>query len=96
MDKEQVIVLKVSGKTPPSNLKSAIVGYIKDGKTIYLDSIGVMANYVATKALVLSKGQLSMQAINLIMTPAFQELKIDEPIDKDVKTAIRWILIGAK
>ena len=45
MDKKLNVVLKVSGKTPPGNLKAAIVGYIKDEKVIYLDSIGVLANY---------------------------------------------------
>lgn len=89
------ITLKVSGKTTaPTALKSAIVGHIKDGRTVYLDSIGVLANYVATKGLILARGQLLMQGTDLSMTPVFQELKIDDPTDKEFKTAIRWILKG--
>ncbi|MBS3885729.1 MAG: stage V sporulation protein S, partial [Dethiobacter sp.] len=40
---ENNIELRVGGKTAPSLLKSSIVGHVKSGKTVQIDSIGVAA-----------------------------------------------------
>ncbi|MBS3983230.1 MAG: stage V sporulation protein S [Dethiobacter sp.] len=91
---ENNIELRVGGKTAPSLLKSSIVGHVKSGKTVQIDSIGVAANYNATKGLILAKGQLAMHGITLVMTPGFQVLKMENSVENDIKTAIRWIVKG--
>jgi len=91
---ESKILLKVANKTAPASLKSSIAGHIMSGKTVQLDSIGVVANYIATKGLILARGQLASQGITLVMTPVFQQLMIENSVDNEIKTAIRWILKG--
>lgn len=88
------VELKVSSSTIPSRLKSAIVGYVMDGKVVSLHSIGVPANYVAVKSIILSRGQLQIQGMDLKLVPSFKEVEIINPIDKDTKTAIKWTLTG--
>ncbi|MBS3947203.1 MAG: stage V sporulation protein S [Dethiobacter sp.] len=88
------IALRVGGKTAPGLLKSSIVGHIKSGKTVQIDSIGVEANYIATKGLILARGQLAVYGITLVMAPGFQELRMENSVENDIKTAIRWIVKG--
>jgi len=88
------ITLKVGSKTAPASLKSSIAGHIKSGRIVVMDSIGVPANYVATKGLILARGALAVQGIGLSMVPTFQEQIIDSKVEREVKTGIRWVLSG--
>lgn len=87
-----IITLKVGGQTNPISLKTAICGHIKDGSIVYLDAIGVAANYVATKAVIMARGQLATMGMELNSSQIFHDLEIKDPKDKETKTAIRWII----
>lgn len=85
--------LKVGGKTDPANLKLTIIKYLTGGEEkVYLDTIGVAANYVATKAIILARSQLSMKGLELKAVPVYYEAEIADPMDNTIKTGIRWIL----
>lgn len=84
--------LLVSGVTTANSLKASIVGNFKDNNTIYLDSIGVAANYVATKAIILTRAELFKTGEKLDITPIYKDFEIKDPQNAKVKTGIRWVL----
>lgn len=87
------MTLKVSGQTAPHALKTATAGYLKNGKTVYLDCIGVMPNYVAVKVIIMLRGLLSTMGKTLNADPIFHDISLDGPtIGVSEKTGIRWIL----
>lgn len=89
----EMVILKVSGQTVPHALRSAVGGYISDGKTVSLDCIGVAPNYVATKVIIMVRGYLATRGKVLDAYPCFCDIKLDNPVsDVSVKTGIRWIL----
>lgn len=93
----KAVILKAGGKTDVISLKTSIVGNLKDGETIVLiDSIGMVANYVATKAIILARGSMSSLGYTLEANPFFKEYKIKDPVDSKVKTGICWMLKGIK
>lgn len=94
MENQEVLNLKVGGNTPPASLKLVIIKYLKDKglEKIYLDTVGVAANYVATKAIIMARGQLSTMGLELKAVPIYYEAEIANPIDSVVKTGIRWLL----
>lgn len=91
MNKDNVMVLKVGGTTVPGSLKTAIVGHLRAGRNVYMDTIGVAANYIATKAIILAKGYLSTVGETLQFNCIFFDCFIGGEEDNQ-KTGIRWIL----
>ena len=57
-EKKSVIVFRVSGITSPISLKTIIVVNLKLKKKVILDLIGVAPNYIATKAIIMTRGFL--------------------------------------
>lgn len=86
------LALKVGKSTSPNNLKAAIVGYIKSDKKIFIDAVGVVPNYVAVKAIILAKGHFAIMGISIKVDPTFTDLEMHNPIDRDVKTAVRYVV----
>lgn len=92
---KETVILKVSGHTTTQALKTAVVGYLNDGKTktVYLEAIGVLPNYVATKCIIMVRGYLSTRGMELQADPFFHDIVLDEPTnDIRIKTGIRWVL----
>lgn len=88
-----VVILKASGHTISHSLKSAILGNFKKNKTIYVDAIGVIPNYVTVKAIIMIRGILSTSGKGLEAIPYYNDIKLDKPTDGiSIKTGIRWIL----
>ncbi len=87
-------VLMVGGKTSPVALKTSIVGYFNDLNDIiiYLDCIGVAANYVATRAIIMAKTELAMREKVLRCDPIYKDFEIQNPENAKIKTGIRWTL----
>jgi len=89
----KITTLPVSKNTKATLLATASVNYLKSGNVVYLDCIGVAANYIATKAIILINSQLFIRGLKLMYTPIFQDFELKEPTDgKSIKTGIRWVL----
>lgn len=89
MLRAQEIALKVGGNTNPGSLMTAIVGYLRSGRVVYLDCVGVAANYIATKAIIMVRGHLMMVGKTISPVPIFLDVVIDGT-DERHKTAVRW------
>lgn len=89
------IILKVGGITNPGSLKTAIIGHLRDGKTVHAVSVGVAAVYVTTKAIILVRGHMEMINRKLNYDCYYEDVLIDDPTspnEKRQKTAIRWTM----
>lgn len=86
------VTLRVAKDTNPVDLKSSIVGHLRSGKTVAVDTIGVATNYIATKAAILARGELDIQGIRLNLIPSLWDYEIKESHDVPIKTGVRWII----
>ncbi|MEN9934179.1 MAG: hypothetical protein RLZZ387_758 [Chloroflexota bacterium] len=78
-------VLKVSTRSRPSAVAGAIAGVIRESGVAEVQSIGAGATNQAIKAVAIARSYLSEEGIDIVCTPSF----IDVAIDEEERTAIR-------
>ncbi|MCF6094318.1 stage V sporulation protein S [Microaerobacter geothermalis] len=78
--------LKVSAKSNPKSVAGAIVGVIKECKVAEIQAIGAGAVNQAVKAVAIARGFIAPSGVDLICTPGFVDIKIDE----DERTAMKF------
>lgn len=87
----ETVTLKVCKETNTGALKTVIISNLAEGKTVFIDTIGVAANYIATKATIMVRDQLTTKGQALKVEQIFTVQAIEsEPEIK--RTGIRWIL----
>ena len=87
------ITIKVAGNTKPGACALAIAEYLLAGKEVVVDSIGVLANYNANKALILVRSKLAARGLSVAFKPCFNDVNTATTEDEIIKTAIRWEVI---
>lgn len=83
-----VDIIKVSGTSRTSAVAGAIAGVMRDYQHAEVQAIGASAINQAVKAMVLAKGYLSEDGIDVIYIPEF----VDVDIDGKVRTAVRFVV----
>lgn len=78
-------VIKVSGTSRTSAVAGAIAGVFRENHRAEIQAIGAGAVNQAVKACVLAKGYLAEDGFEVVFSPEF----IDVEIDDKVRTAIR-------
>ena len=81
-------MIKVSATSRTSAVAGAIAGVIREHKRAEVQAIGAGAVNQAVKALVLAKGYLEGDGINIVCIPEF----VDVQIDDKVRTAIKLVV----
>ena len=81
-------MIKVSATSRTSAVAGAIAGVIREHKRAEVQAIGAGAVNQAVKALVLAKGYLEGDGINIVCIPEF----VDVEIDDKVRTAIKLVV----
>jgi len=87
-ERDSAQVLKVSTRSQPSAVAGAIAGVIRDNSMAEVQSIGAGATNQAIKAVAIARSYLSEEGIDIIITPSF----IDVSIDEEERTAIRLLV----
>ena len=82
-------IIKVSANSRTAAVAGAIAGVMRENHRAEVQSIGAGAVNQAVKALILAKGYLINDGINIVCTPEFVDVEIDEK----VRTAIRFTVI---
>lgn len=80
--------LKVGKNSEPKGVAGAIAAVIRQSKKAEIQAIGAGAVNQAVKAIIIARGYLSPNGVNLICTPSFA----DVTIDKEERTAIRFLV----
>jgi stage V sporulation protein S len=79
-------LIKISGNSRTSAAAGAIAGVIRENHRAEVQAIGAQAVNQAVKALALAKRYLQRDSIQIVTTPEF----VDITIDDKVRTAIRF------
>jgi stage V sporulation protein S len=82
-------VLKVSTRSRPSAVAGAIAGVIRESGIAEVQSIGAGATNQAIKAVAIARSYLLEEGIDIVCTPSF----IDVAIDEEERTAIRLLIM---
>ncbi len=78
-------IIKVSGSSRTSAVAGAIAGVFRENHHAEVQAIGAGAVNQAVKALVLAKGYLAADGLDIVFVPEF----VDVEIDDKTRTAIR-------
>jgi stage V sporulation protein S len=81
-------IIKVSATSRTAAVAGAIAGVIRENKHADVQAIGAGAVNQAVKAVVLAKGYLVNDGIDIICIPAF----VDVDIEGKIRTAIKIIV----
>jgi stage V sporulation protein S len=81
-------MIKVSATSRTSAVAGAIAGVIREHKYAEVQAIGAGAVNQAMKALALATGYLKGDGINIVCTPQF----VDVTVDDKVRTAIKLVV----
>ena len=79
-------IIKVSGTSRTSAVAGAIAGVFREHQHAEVKGIGAIAVNQAVKALALAKGYLKEDGYDIVFTPEF----VDVEIDDKVRTAIKF------
>jgi len=83
-----VDIIKVSGTSRTAAVAGAIAGVVREHKRADVQAIGASAINQAVKALVLARGYLEADGINVICIPEFVDVQIDEKVRTAVKFTV--------
>lgn len=81
-------LLKVSANSNPGSVAGALAGVIRETRQAEIQAIGAGALNQAVKAIAIARGFVAPQGVDLIVIPAF----IDVKIEGEERTAIKLIV----
>jgi stage V sporulation protein S len=82
-------IIKVSANSRTAAVAGAIAGVVREHKLAEVQSIGAGAVNQAVKALILARGYLANDGIEIVFVPEF----VDVEIEGKVRTAIKLTVI---
>jgi stage V sporulation protein S len=81
-------VIKVSARSRTAAVAGAIAGVMREVSRAEVQAIGAGAVNQALKAIVIAKGYLAEEGVDIVCDPSFVEVSIDE----QERTAIRIVV----
>lgn len=81
-------IIKVSAQSRTSAVAGAIAGVMRDTSKAEVQAIGAGAVNQAIKAIVIAKGYLAEEGVDIVCSPSFVEIAIDG----QERTAIRLLV----
>lgn len=81
-------IIKVSANSRTSAVAGAIAGVVRENKHAEVQAIGAGAVNQAVKAIVLAKGYLEGDGIQIINIPEFVEVEIDGKVRTAIKLTV--------
>jgi stage V sporulation protein S len=81
-------MIKVSATSRTAAVAGAIAGVIREHRYAEVQAIGAGAVNQAVKALTLATGYLKGDGLNIVCTPQF----VDVTVDDEVRTAIKLVI----
>jgi stage V sporulation protein S len=81
-------ILRISAKTSPNKVAGAIAGLVRENGRAEMQAIGAGAINQAVKAVAIARGFTAPTGIELVCSPAFTEVLIDN----ENKTGIKFTI----
>ena len=79
-------IIKVAAASRSTAVAGAIAGVMREKGQVNVQAIGAGAVNQATKAVIIARGYLELDGIDIICVPSFVEVMIDD----QERTAVRW------
>ena len=81
-------ILKISAKSSPNSIAGAIAGLVKENGRAEMQAIGAGAINQAVRAVAIARGFFAPTGIELVCTPSFTEVMIDNEEKTGIKFAV--------
>ncbi len=81
-------VIKVSARSRTAAVAGAIAGVMRDHQKVEVQAIGAGAVNQAVKALIIAKGYLADEGVDIMCVPSF----VDVLINDQERTAVRLVI----
>lgn len=81
-------VIKVSARSRTAAVAGAIAGVMRDNQRVEVQAIGAGAVNQAVKALIIAKGYLAEEGVDIMCVPSF----VDVLINDQERTAVRLLI----
>ena len=81
-------ILKVGTKSNPNKVAGALTNVFREKGTVEIQAIGAGALNQAVKGVAIARGFLAPSGVNLVLIPAFSDIKIDG----EERTAMKLIV----
>ena len=81
-------ILKISAKSSPNSIAGAIAGLVKENGRAEMQAIGAGAINQAVKAVAIARGFVAPTGIEIVCTPSFTEVMIDNEEKTGIKFAV--------
>ncbi len=81
-------VLKISTNSNPKSVAGALASVLREKGIAEVQAVGAGAVNQAVKAIAITRGYVAPNGINLVCTPGFSEIVIDN----QVRTAIKFLV----
>lgn len=81
-------IIKVSSKSNPSAVAGMVAAVLKENKKAEIQAVGAGAVNQAVKAIAVARGYVAPMGYNLVCTPGFAEIKIED----EERSAIKFIV----
>ncbi len=82
-------ILKISSKSNPNSVAGAIAGGMRENKKVELQAIGAGALNQAIKAVVIARGFVAPEGMNLVCIPAFTDVDVEGQDRTGIKIIIK-------
>ena len=79
-------IIKVAAASRSTAVAGAIAGVMRENEQVDVQAIGAGAVNQATKAVIIARGYLELDGIDIVCVPSFIEVMIDD----QERTALRW------
>jgi stage V sporulation protein S len=79
-------IIKVAAASRSTAVAGAIAGVMRENEQVDVQAIGAGAVNQATKAVIIARGYLELDGIDIVCVPSFIEVMIDD----QERTAVRW------
>lgn len=83
-------IIKVSARSRTSAVAGAIAGVLRENQRAEIQAIGAGAVNQAVKALIVAKGYMADEGVEISCSPSFVEVMINE----QERTAIRLVVVS--
>ena len=83
-----VEVLKVSTNSNPKMVAGAVAAVLRNGSNVEIQVIGAGAVNQAIKSIIIARGYVAPNGIDLIVIPAFEQIEVNN----EIKTAVKLII----
>ena len=81
-------ILKISAKSSPNSVAGAIAGLVKENGRAEMQAIGAGAINQAVKAVAIARGFVAPTGVELVCSPAFTEVTIDNEDKAGIKFVV--------